>query len=63
MVKPDKNEKHLSEIGNTDSFSAVGIGPGIGTEPESQKALHKLLNECKKPMVIDADASEYSLFK
>jgi NAD(P)H-hydrate epimerase len=55
MVEPDRNEKHLSEIGNTDSFSAVGIGPGIGTEPESQKALHKLLTECKKPIVIDAD--------
>jgi len=55
MVESDRNEKHLSEIGNADSFIAVGIGPGIGTEPESQKALHKLLAECKKPMVIDAD--------
>jgi ADP-dependent NAD(P)H-hydrate dehydratase / NAD(P)H-hydrate epimerase len=55
MVEPDRNEKFLSEIGNTDSYSAVGIGPGIGTEPESQKALYKLLEECKKPMVIDAD--------
>jgi NAD(P)H-hydrate epimerase len=56
MVEPDRNEKHLSEIGNTDTFSAVGIGPGIGTEPESQRALYKLLEVCKKPMVIDADA-------
>ena len=56
MVEPDRNEKHLSEIGNTDSLSAVGIGPGIGTEPESQRALYKLLEVCKKPMVIDADA-------
>jgi hydroxyethylthiazole kinase-like uncharacterized protein yjeF len=56
MVEPDRNEKHLSEIVNTGSFSAVGIGPGIGTEPEAQRALYKLLEECKKPMVIDADA-------
>ena len=56
MVEPDRNEKHLSEIGNTGSFSAVGVGPGIGTEPESQRALYKLLQECKKHMVIDADA-------
>ena len=56
MVQPDRNEKHISEIGNTDSFSAVGIGPGIGTEPESQRVLHKLLEESRKPMVIDADA-------
>ena len=56
MVEPDRNEKHLSEIGDTSTFSAVGIGPGIGTEPESQRALYKLLEVCKKPMVIDADA-------
>jgi len=56
MVQPDRNEKHISEIGNTDPFSAVGIGPGIGTEPESQRVLHKLLEESRKPIVIDADA-------
>ena len=56
MVRLDKSEKNISEIGITDSFSAVGIGPGLGTEPESQKALYNLLSECKKPMIIDADA-------
>jgi hydroxyethylthiazole kinase-like uncharacterized protein yjeF len=56
MIVPDRNERHLSETGNTDSFSAIAIGPGIGTEPESQRVLHGLLTECKKPMVIDADA-------
>jgi ADP-dependent NAD(P)H-hydrate dehydratase / NAD(P)H-hydrate epimerase len=56
MVEPDSNEKHLSEIGKPDEYSAVGIGPGIGTESESQRALYKLLEECRKPMVIDADA-------
>ena len=55
MVEPDRNEKHLSETGITDSYNALGIGPGIGTEPESQRVLHKLLEECRKPIVIDAD--------
>lgn len=56
MIEPDQNERHLSETGKPNLFSAVGIGPGIGTDPESQRAFHKLLDECSKPMVIDADA-------
>jgi NAD(P)H-hydrate epimerase len=56
MVESDRNENHLSELGNPLSFGAVGIGPGIGTDPESQKAVHKLLTKCKRSLVIDADA-------
>jgi ADP-dependent NAD(P)H-hydrate dehydratase / NAD(P)H-hydrate epimerase len=56
MVQPDRNEKHLTEVTDTASYNAVGIGPGIGVEPETQRAVYKLMEECKKPMVIDADA-------
>ncbi len=56
MVQADKSEKFISEIVNSDPYSAIGVGPGIGKEPESQTALYQLLNNCKKPMVIDADA-------
>ncbi len=56
MVKTDKSENFISDIGNTDSFNAVGAGPGLGTDQQSQKALHSLLSECKKPMILDADA-------
>lgn len=55
MVIPDQNEIRISWIANTGSFSAVGAGPGIGTDPETQRAFHDFLRECKKPMVIDAD--------
>jgi len=55
MVIPDQDEIHISEVAKTDSFSAIAAGPGIGTDPETQRALHNLLKECKKPMVIDAD--------
>jgi NAD(P)H-hydrate epimerase len=55
MVEIDENENFISEIGITDNYNAIGIGPGIGTQPETQNALYKLLKTCKKPMVIDAD--------
>jgi NAD(P)H-hydrate epimerase len=56
MVKLDKIEKYISDIESTESFTSIGVGPGIGTEPDTQKALHRLLSDWKKPMVIDADA-------
>jgi len=38
------------------SFSAIGVGPGLGSGQDTQKALHKLINEVKVPLIIDADA-------
>ncbi len=37
-------------------FSAVGIGPGLGTAEDSQELLKKILSNYHKPMVLDADA-------
>jgi len=56
MVQPDNHEKSITDIEITDSFSAVGAGPGMGTGSESMQAIYKLLSQCKKPMVLDADA-------
>jgi NAD(P)H-hydrate epimerase len=56
MVMHDVSEHIITGIGNTENFSAIGVGPGMGTDPLSQKALEKLLTNCEKPMVIDADA-------
>jgi hydroxyethylthiazole kinase-like uncharacterized protein yjeF len=56
MVLTDNNHNYISSAINTEPFSAIGIGPGIGTEPLTQKALFDLLKSCKKPMVLDADA-------
>ena len=56
MVINDPSAEFISEIGNTDNYSAIGTGPGLGLETVTQMAVLKLLQECKKPMVIDADA-------
>jgi hydroxyethylthiazole kinase-like uncharacterized protein yjeF len=52
----DENTNTISNIENIEHFDVLGIGPGIGTEASSIKALESLLNRSNCPMVIDADA-------
>lgn len=37
-------------------YQSIGIGPGLGTEPETGEMLEKLLNKAVNPLVLDADA-------
>ena len=37
-------------------FSAIGIGPGLGTGEPTKELLKKLLSGYRKPIVLDADA-------
>lgn len=37
-------------------FSAIGIGPGLGTSNEAKKLLDSLLKETNIPVLLDADA-------
>jgi len=37
-------------------YSAIGIGPGLGTAPETAGAFEQLLVQYHQPLVIDADA-------
>lgn len=55
MVQLDANEKLISDVQTVDRYDAAGIGPGIGTDPATQRAFHKLLLNRSKPLVIDAD--------
>ena len=56
MIQPDNNEEIITEIGKIEKYDAIGVGPGIGTDPSTGYAFKKLLTECDRPMVIDADA-------
>lgn len=56
MVLTDETETHLATITYTIAPNAIGIGPGLGQEPATQKAFHELLVNSTKPLVIDADA-------
>lgn len=55
MSQPDVDPEIVSEIGETERFDAIAIGPGIGTDPVTQKAFHSVLLNRSKPLVIDAD--------
>jgi len=56
MVVLDNSQEYFSDSVDTSSYSAVGVGPGLGIMPDTQKAFRNLLGACKIPMVIDADA-------
>ncbi len=55
MANVDHHEHWWSDTVECEHFDAVGIGPGLGTEKESVKALGKILVSSTKPVVIDAD--------
>lgn len=39
-----------------DTYQAIGVGPGLGTHPDTTRALEQLLPQVRAPMVLDADA-------
>ena len=58
-VEPEARDKRTSITKSTsfvNSFSAVGIGPGIGTDENAFDILSHLFSESEVPMVLDADA-------
>jgi len=56
MVQCDKSDLMVTEIPDPGNYDALGIGPGMGTKPNTRKGLRDLLEKYKGPMVIDADA-------
>lgn len=47
---------HLPVDFNSEKFTAVGIGPGLGKHKSTAALLKKILSQYKKPAVLDADA-------
>jgi len=56
MTDSDDSDIFFTGIKNTDTYSAIGAGPGLGTSPETQRAVIKLITDSKTPIVLDADA-------
>ncbi len=56
MSITDSDDKILTDEITSENFSAVGIGPGIGTDARTQNAFKNFLEKNTVPLVIDADA-------
>ncbi|MCU6768554.1 NAD(P)H-hydrate dehydratase [Barnesiella propionica] len=56
LFEPDKNETQLTEILIKRRYQAIAVGPGIGCNDASIKALADLLRQLRYPAVFDADA-------
>lgn len=56
MASVDESDEFFSRTPETENFSATGVGPGIGQDKQTVKALSSLLEKSGKPMVLDADA-------
>ena len=56
MTINDEEENFLTSLpDDVEKFSAIGVGPGMGTASETQNLLSFLIRRYKKPLVIDAD--------
>ncbi|MCF8297548.1 MAG: NAD(P)H-hydrate dehydratase [Saprospiraceae bacterium] len=56
MVSIDEDKNCFTGIENISEFNAIGIGPGLGMDEKSQKAMKLLIQNTACPMVFDADA-------
>lgn len=56
IVIEDEHKGIITGIRPEANLNAIAIGPGIGTDPLTKKALLRLLEKVNKPVVLDADA-------
>lgn len=56
MCSIDPNSDYIQEISLPSKTNAIAIGPGMGTNPETEKTLLHFLEKNTLPCVLDADA-------
>jgi NAD(P)H-hydrate epimerase len=56
MVTVDENESECTQLPRLEGYSAIAIGPGLGTGKNTAEMLKFLIQEAKVPLVLDADA-------
>ena len=56
LFEADRSDIVIADMTMRQSYTAIGVGPGIGINDATQAALETLIKSQKRPMVIDADA-------
>lgn len=56
MTIADASADAITQVSCEGKYPVVGVGPGLGTEPEQAAMLKNLIMQCHRPMVLDADA-------
>lgn len=56
MFSPDTNDNVVTAIPTGRRYSAIAIGPGIGTSEPTIQALENFLKSATEPLILDADA-------
>lgn len=56
LVSLDADPDRTTALPKLDKASAVGMGPGLGTDPLTAPVLKLLIQEARVPLVLDADA-------
>lgn len=56
MVDNDVHDKYFAFPFDASKYTALAIGPGLGTEDDTALALKEQISEYEHPIVVDADA-------
>jgi ADP-dependent NAD(P)H-hydrate dehydratase / NAD(P)H-hydrate epimerase len=55
MSNTDVCEEYISEVSKPSGYDAVGFGPGVGTNKDTETVLKNIIQNCAGGLVIDAD--------
>lgn len=56
MFHADTHAEIITELPELGSYSAIGAGCGVGVENQTKAVLKLLIQQCKVPLLLDADA-------
>lgn len=56
MVEPDSELNFITDAIKLEKYNSIGIGPGIGTEHQTQNVLKLMIQNALEALIFDADA-------